>query len=191
MRDDIRLLGRILGDTIRTQEGPPVFAIVEQIRRTSIRFHREEDEAARGELEAILNGLSRDQNIQIIRAFSYFSHLANIAEDQHHIRRTRAHAIAAIAPLKGAVVANGMVKVEGNRKSVQHLEGGIIKELRVKEGDRVNAGDVVIVLDESQARAEFEVLTQDLIVLRATEERLRAEMAHRPKMILPGDLKRL
>jgi HlyD family type I secretion membrane fusion protein len=88
-------------------------------------------------------------------------------------------------------VANGVVKVEGNRKSVQHLEGGIVKELRVKEGDWVNAGDVVIVLDESQPRAEFEVLTQDLIVLRATEERLRAELANRPKMTFPDDLKKL
>src|SRR5262249_35125989 len=57
---------------------------------------------------------------------------------------------AATAPLKGAVVANAVVKVEGNRKSVQHLEGGIVKELRVKEGDRVSAGDVLVVLDESQ-----------------------------------------
>src|SRR5262245_32420 len=95
---------------------------------------------------------------------------------------------AATAPLKGAVVANAVVKVDGNRKSVQHLEGGIVKELRVKEGDRVAAGDVLIVLDDSQARAEFEVLSQDLVVLRATEERLRAELAHRTEMTMPDDL---
>ena len=52
LRDDIRLLGRILGDTVRSQEGEPVFAIVERIRRTSIRFHRDEDEAARQMFEA-------------------------------------------------------------------------------------------------------------------------------------------
>src|SRR5262249_17017102 len=103
LRDDIRLLGRILGDTVRSQEGEPVFAIVEQIRRTSIRFHREEDEAARHELEATLNSLSHAQNIQIIRAFSYFSQLANIAEDQHHMRRTRAHALAASGPREGTM----------------------------------------------------------------------------------------
>ena len=67
LRDDIRLLGRILGDTVRSQEGEPVFAIVERIRRTSIRFHRDEDEAARHELEATLNSLSHGQSIQIIR----------------------------------------------------------------------------------------------------------------------------
>jgi membrane fusion protein, type I secretion system len=96
---------------------------------------------------------------------------------------------AATAPLKGAVVANAVVKVDGNRKSVQHLEGGIVKELRVKEGDRVAAGDVLIVLDDSQARAEFEVLSKDLLVLRATEERLRAELAHRTEMTMPDDLR--
>ena len=96
---------------------------------------------------------------------------------------------AAVAPLNGAVVANGVVKVEGNRKSVQHLEGGIVKQLRVKEGDHVNAGDVLIVLDDSQARAEYAVLLQDFIVLRATEERLKAELAHRLEMTLPDDLK--
>src|SRR4051794_36503139 len=52
---------------------------------------------------------------------------------------------AATAPLHGAVVGNAIVKVDGNRKSVQHLDGGIVKELRVKEGDNVNAGDVLIV----------------------------------------------
>ncbi len=94
LRDDIRLLGRLLGDTIREQEGEAVFEIVERIRQTSIRFHRDEDEAARKELETILNSLSRGRTNQIIRAYSYFSHLANIAEDQHHVRRSRAHAMA-------------------------------------------------------------------------------------------------
>src|SRR5262245_53725887 len=103
LREDIRLLGRILGDTVRSQEGEPIFAIVEHIRRTSIRFHREEDESARHELESTLNSLSDGQSIQIIRAFSYFSQLANIAEDQHHIRRTRAHALAASAPREGTM----------------------------------------------------------------------------------------
>jgi phosphoenolpyruvate carboxylase len=103
LRDDIRLLGRILGDTVRSKEGDTVFAIVERIRQTSIRFHRDEDEGARHELEAMLNSLSHAQSIQIIRAFSYFSHLANIAEDQHHIRWTRAHALAGSAPREGTM----------------------------------------------------------------------------------------
>jgi phosphoenolpyruvate carboxylase len=103
LRDDIRLLGRILGDTVREQEGTTVFDIVERIRRTSIRFRRDEDDTARYALEATLNGLSPDGAIQIIRAFSFFSHLANIAEDQHHIRRTRAHRLALSAPRAGTM----------------------------------------------------------------------------------------
>src|SRR5207248_4950006 len=67
---------------------------------------------------------------------------------------------AATAPLNGAIVGNAIIKVEGNRKSVQHLDGGIVKELRVKEGDKVNTGDVLIVLDETQAQAEYDVLSQ-------------------------------
>ena len=75
MRDDIRLLGRLLGDTIREQEGESVFEIVERIRQTSIRFHRDEDEGAQRELQTTLNSLSRGRTNQIIRAYSYFSHL--------------------------------------------------------------------------------------------------------------------
>ncbi len=103
LREDIRKLGRILGDTIREQEGAPIFDLVENIRQTSIRFHREENEEARRELETLLNRLTPNQKTQIVRAFSYFSHLANIAEDQHHIRRTRAHAIARSAPRRGSL----------------------------------------------------------------------------------------
>lgn len=80
-----------------------------------------------------------------------------------------------VAPLNGAVVAPAVVKVEGNRKSVQHLDGGIVKQLNVKEGDHVNAGDVLIVLDATEANANYEVLAQQYKVLHATEARLTAE----------------
>jgi phosphoenolpyruvate carboxylase len=103
LRDDIRLLGRILGDTVREQEGEEVYELVEQIRKSSIRFHRDNEVGARRELEATLDSLSADQTLSIVRAYSYFSHLANIAEDQHHIRRNRAHAIAGSAPRPGSL----------------------------------------------------------------------------------------
>ena len=90
LRDDIRLVGRVLGDTIRQQQGEAVFATVERIRQISIAFRREGDAAARRELEATLDSLSHDRTIEVVRAFSYFSHLANIAEDQHSIRCMRA-----------------------------------------------------------------------------------------------------
>ncbi len=104
LREDIRLLGRILGDTIRDQEGNAVFDIVEHVRQTSIRFHRDEDTVARRELAETLSGLSRTDATKLAQAFSHFSHLANIAEDQHHIRRTRAHALAASAPREGTML---------------------------------------------------------------------------------------
>jgi phosphoenolpyruvate carboxylase len=103
LRDDIRLLGRILGDTVREQQGQTIFDIVEQVRQTSIRFRRTEDNSALRELEASLNCLSHGQAVDIIRAYSFFSHLANIAEDRHHIRRTRAHALAASTPRQGSM----------------------------------------------------------------------------------------
>ena len=95
---------------------------------------------------------------------------------------------ATIAPLNGAVVANGMVKVEGNRKSVQHLEGGLVKELRVREGDAIKVGDVLIVLDDTLARAEFDVLFEQYAFLRASEIRLMTELAGGSEMIMPLEL---
>src|SRR5262249_37103545 len=90
LRNDIRLLGRILGDTVREQEGADVFDLVERIRQTSVRCHRDEDRAARRELETILDGMSISDTVRIVRAYSYFSHLANIAEDHNNIRQMRA-----------------------------------------------------------------------------------------------------
>jgi phosphoenolpyruvate carboxylase len=103
LRNDIRLLGRILGDTVRDQEGADVFDLVERIRQTSIRFHRGDDKAARGELELTLDSMSISQTVRIVRAFSYFSHLANIAEDQNNIRRMRESSKAGEAPRPGTL----------------------------------------------------------------------------------------
>jgi HlyD family type I secretion membrane fusion protein len=95
---------------------------------------------------------------------------------------------AVMAPLSGAVVASGVVKVDGNRKSVQHLDGGIVKELRVKEGDRVKADDVLIVLDDTQTRAEAKILLEQWVALRATEVRLLAELANGEALSMPPEL---
>ena len=103
LRDDIRLLGRLLGDTVREQEGVELFDRVEEIRRLALRFHRDDDVAAREEMEVLLHGLPRQHTNMVVRAFSFFSHLANIAEDQHHIRRARAHALAGAQPREGSL----------------------------------------------------------------------------------------
>src|SRR6266581_2296152 len=103
LRTDIRLLGRILGDTVRDQEGTDAFDLVERIRQTSIRFHRDDDRPARHELEIILDSMSTSQTVRIVRAFSYFSHLANIAEDHNNIRQMRARATAGGSPRPGTL----------------------------------------------------------------------------------------
>ncbi|NJD34063.1 MAG: phosphoenolpyruvate carboxylase, partial [Betaproteobacteria bacterium] len=103
LRDDIRLLGRLLGDTVREQEGVAIFECIERIRQLALRFHRDDDLAAREEMASVLRDLPREGTSQVVRAFSYFSHLANIAEDQHHIRRTRAHARAGAPPREGSL----------------------------------------------------------------------------------------
>jgi phosphoenolpyruvate carboxylase len=89
--EDIRLLGRILGDEIREQEGPAAFELIEKIRTLSVAFRRDADHEADKALKKLLKSLSGDQTVSVIRAFTYFSHLANLAEDRHHIRRRAVH----------------------------------------------------------------------------------------------------
>ena len=89
--DDIRLLGRILGDVIREQEGVEAYELVEQVRKLSVAFRRDADQEADRALKKLLKSLSGDQTVSVIRAFTYFSHLANLAEDRHHIRRRAVH----------------------------------------------------------------------------------------------------
>ncbi|WP_374328384.1 phosphoenolpyruvate carboxylase [Azonexus sp.] len=103
LRNDIRLLGRLLGDTVRDQEGDSIFAIVEKVRQTAIQFARDGDPASRAELAALLDPLPRDTTQAVVRAFSYFLQLANIAEDEHHIRRRRAHDLVAAPPRAGSL----------------------------------------------------------------------------------------
>ena len=103
LKEDIRLLGRLLGEVLRAQEGDAVYDVVETVRQTAVRFRREADSAAGAELNRMLKKLTREQTITVVRAFSYFSHLANIAEDQHHNRRRRAHLLAGSAAQPGSI----------------------------------------------------------------------------------------
>ena len=89
--EDIRLLGRILGDVIREQEGAEIYELIEKIRKLSVAFRRDADHAADKALKKLLKGLPGDHAVSVIRGFTYFSHLANLAEDRHHIRRRAIH----------------------------------------------------------------------------------------------------
>ncbi|MEX0583398.1 MAG: phosphoenolpyruvate carboxylase, partial [Sneathiella sp.] len=114
LRDDIRLLGRLLGESIREHEGEEMFDLVETIRQSSIQFQRENSEEDRRNLEGVLERLSTEQAVQVLRAYSYFLQLANIAEDQHHIRRTRVHEVSGSKPRPGSIAhALGKIAKEG------------------------------------------------------------------------------
>jgi phosphoenolpyruvate carboxylase len=89
--EDIRLLGRILGDVLREQEGVAAFERVERIRQLAVAYRLKRDRRAGRDLDRLLTSLSGERTVSVIRAFSYFSHLANIAEDRHHLRRRAVH----------------------------------------------------------------------------------------------------
>ena len=106
LREDTRLLGRLLGEVLRRQTGEDGYARIEGIRQTAIRFrraHGADANQARAELSAMLDGLPIAQVLEVVRAFSYFSQLANIAEDVHQNRRRRLHALAGSPPQRGSL----------------------------------------------------------------------------------------
>ena len=103
LRDDVRLLGRILGDTLLEQEGEETFQTIESVRRAAVLFRKTQEERDGAALEQMLDELSRGETLSVVRAFSYFSQLTNIAEDLHHNRRHRAHLKAGSPPKDGSL----------------------------------------------------------------------------------------
>ncbi len=189
--EDIRLLGRILGDVIREQEGVAAFELIEQIRKLSVAFRRDADHAADQALKKLLKGLSGDQTVSVIRAFTYFSHLANLAEDRHHIRRRAIHERAgetqegsievALARLRWAgitpktiasTLASSFVSpvltahpTEVQRKSILDAERDLAQLLAARDGIKLQALAVNIHKDALTPRE-----------LAANEEQMRARV---------------
>ena len=95
---------------------------------------------------------------------------------------------ATFAPLDGAAYAPGVVTVQTYRKTVQHLEGGIVKDLLAHDGDVVKKGDPIIVLDDAQLRSEYEMTRSQLIAARTAEARLLAERDNLPTIAFPSDI---
>jgi phosphoenolpyruvate carboxylase len=113
LKEDTRLLGRMLGDVLRAQIGEAGFDRIEAIRQTAIRFRRstgDDAERSRNALAELLNPLPIAAVLEVVRAFSYFSHLANIAEDVHQNRRRRAHALAGSPPRRGDI-ADALLRI--------------------------------------------------------------------------------
>ncbi|MDB5937652.1 MAG: Phosphoenolpyruvate carboxylase, partial [Polaromonas sp.] len=163
--EDIRLLGRILGDVIRGQEGVAAYELIEQVRTLSVAFRRDADQEADKALKTLLKDLSGDQTVSVIRAFTYFSHLANLAEDRHHIRRRAIHERAgdtqegsidvALARLRWAGIAPKTISdtlarsfvspvltahpTEVQRKSILDAERGIAQLLTARDSIKAMA----------------------------------------------------
>lgn len=92
------------------------------------------------------------------------------------------------APLASGVVSSGTVSVESSRKTVQHLEGGIVSEIVAREGEIVELGDVVLKLDPTQALGNHSYLSDRMVMLQAQEARLTAENTNSEQMVLPDAL---
>ncbi|MEI7867816.1 MAG: HlyD family type I secretion periplasmic adaptor subunit [Candidatus Methylumidiphilus sp.] len=95
---------------------------------------------------------------------------------------------AALAPLDSAALAPGTIMVEGYRKTVQHLEGGIIKTIQVRDGESVVKDQVLVTLDDTQPRAQLEVLRGQYFILSSQEARLIAQRDDLAKAQYPADL---
>jgi phosphoenolpyruvate carboxylase len=110
LREDRRLLGRLLGEVIRDQAGADALERIERIRQAAVTFRKENTSQA--ELDRLLNALDIDQTMDVVRAFSFFSHLLNIAEDEQQHRRRRAHAQAG-SPRRPGSLSHALDEVRG------------------------------------------------------------------------------
>jgi len=189
--DDIRLLGRILGDVIREQEGVAAFALVEQVRQLSVTFRRDADHDADKALKKLLKGLSTDQTVSVIRAFTYFSHLANLAEDRHHIRRRRVHERAgstqegsiavALARLRAAGIAPDAISqmlASSHVAPVLTAHPTEVQRKSILDAEREIA-ELLSARDALQERAQYHRASADALTpraLAANEQRLRARV---------------
>ncbi len=122
MREDIRLLGAMLGDTVREQNGEEVFDLVERARVESFRVRRSEID--RAQLAEMFSGIDVHQAIPVIRAFSNFALLANVAEDIHRERRREIHIAAGEPPLDSTLAATYQ-KLDAARLSAESVSEGL------------------------------------------------------------------
>ncbi len=164
LREDVRLLGRILGDTLREQEGEDTFNLIESVRQAAVQFRRTQDDHDRVQLEKVLDALSTSETLVVVRAFSYFSQLSNIAEDLHHNRRHRAHLKAGSTP-KDSSLMLALDRVE---------EKGIDKKALQSFLDTALISPVLTAHPTEVQRKS--ILDSQLIIARLMSNRDRMEM---------------
>lgn len=96
-----------------------------------------------------------------------------------------------IAPISSSALAPGTVAVKSHRKTIQHLEGGIVERIQVRDGDLVNVGDALLALDDTQVKAQIKILRGQYIAAAAIAARLSAEQMKANKIIFPVELTQL
>jgi phosphoenolpyruvate carboxylase len=193
LAEDIRLLGRLLGETIRAFEGERTYALVEEIRQLAVASRKAEDVAARERLAKLLDSLSADQAVSVVRAFSYFSLLANIAEDRHHLRRQRIARREGMPPL--ASTLRGLFE-DMARKVPREVAYQRLASIRVHpvltahptEVQRKSTLDAQLAIGDWLARMDSaDALPEDMA--RATEElRRRIATLWQTRMVRPVKL---
>ena len=122
LREDVRLLGRLLGETLRDHEGAELFQVVEDVRRLAVQFRREGDAQVRVEVARRLDALDVESAVSVVRAYSYFLHLANLAEDRHSNRVHRQ------ARLVGAPEEDGSLTL-----ALERIKGRGVRAARLRE----------------------------------------------------------
>ena len=189
--EDIRFLGRLLGDVIREQEGGEIFELIEKIRKLSVAFRRDSDQDANKSLKKLLKSLPGDHAVSVIRGFTYFSHLANLAEDRHHIRRRAIHERAGDAHEGSIEVALQRLRWEGITPKIisETLAHSFVSPVLTAHPTEVQRQsilsaerDIAHLLnerDEIKARAAVVNAVKDALTpkeLAANEQRMRARV---------------
>ena len=164
MRDDVRLLGRILGETLREQEGEASYQLIENVRRAAVRFRKTQDDRDRVQLEQTLDALSPSETLVVVRAFSYFSQLSNIAEDLHHNRRHRAYLKSGTPPKDGSLLL-ALERIEEKHISKEALQAFLDSALI----------SPVLTAHPTEVQRKS-ILDCQLIISRLLSERDRADM---------------
>ena len=127
---EIQYLGRLLGDVIRTANGEAIFEKIEHIRKLAVSLRREQGrdvpyrdiDGLQHQLQQELAGLGIEQTLSVVRAFSHFSLLANVAEDRHQNRRRRAHRLAGSAPQLGSL-RHALDALSSRNVSIEQIRG--------------------------------------------------------------------
>jgi len=176
LRNDIRFLGSVLGDTIKEQEGDATFALIENIRQLSVAVRRDADTQAGKNLDKILKGLSPDDAVKVIRAFTYFSHLANLAEDQFNRQALRIEDAATAQGSLGYTFKRLKEAKVSPRRIAQTLETAWISPVLTAHPTEVQRKSI---LDAKRAISELlsqrQTLT-DSTALKDNEQLIRARV---------------